>query len=430
MACSLNDLVNSQNQLIQEAALTLPHEFSKCTYSLGPIKQAVHLCLTCAVPRGICSSCSIACHTDHEQVELFPKRDFRCDCPTTAIPHTCTFHKCLREENTTNKYDHNFRGVFCRCSRPYDPKTELETMIQCISCEDWFHESCLNLRERPHPDVFPDPDPTSASPDAQGDDDDDSDASSNGLPPPLISAEDYDVFVCYECVTKINTLRRYAGTKGVIMVVRDDESGPWKAVDGDILLAASRNHTNNDLPPEVDDSESPTTFRQRFSSPPTQGEERAAKRRKISNASASCCLAPSASSIAKAIFERKPQGSRVSESPIGTGDIFLTEGWRQRWCRCDQCLPSFQAHPYLLEEEEMYEPPEDPDSGLSLEELGMRALARIPRDRAIDGIHAFNDMRDELMEYLRPFAQEGKVVEAVDVNHFFQRLLESRQTRN
>lgn len=31
--------------------------------------------------------------------------------------------------------------------------------------------------------------------------------------------------------------------------------------------------------------------------------------------------------------------------------------------------------------------------GLSLEALGMRALERIPRDRAIDGIHAFNKMK-------------------------------------
>jgi hypothetical protein len=76
-----------------------------------------------------------------------------------------------------------------------------------------------------------------------------------------------------------------------------------------------------------------------------------------------------------------------------------------------QCLPSLDGHPYLVEEEETYEPPEDPDSGahfdvmrqchvitcclkgLSLEELGMRALERLPRDRAIDGIRAFNDMR-------------------------------------
>lgn len=69
----------------------------------------------------------------------------------------------------------------------------------------------------------------------------------------------------------------------------------------------------------------------------------------------------------------------------------------------------------MLQEEETYEPPEDPDSGilpllidlasaftetlrsgLSLEELGMRALQQLPRERAIDGIMAFNAMRSVL----------------------------------
>ena len=31
--------------------------------------------------------------------------------------------------------------------------------------------------------------------------------------------------------------------------------------------------------------------------------------------------------------------------------------------------------------------------GLSLEELGIRALEHLPRDKAIDGIHAFNELR-------------------------------------
>jgi hypothetical protein len=31
--------------------------------------------------------------------------------------------------------------------------------------------------------------------------------------------------------------------------------------------------------------------------------------------------------------------------------------------------------------------------GLSLEELGMRALQKLPRERQIDGIRAFNSMR-------------------------------------
>jgi E3 ubiquitin-protein ligase UBR7 len=74
----------------------------------------------------------------------------------------------------------------------------------------------------------------------------------------------------------------------------------------------------------------------------------------------------------------------------------------------------------------------------------MRALERLPRDRAIDGIHAFNEMRsvlscyqmsifvmyilryrDGLKTFLRPFAQDGKVVNESDVREFFESLKEA-----
>jgi E3 ubiquitin-protein ligase UBR7 len=154
MSSSLTELIASQDDLVAEAALALPHSFSHCTYPLGSLRQAVYLCLTCASPRGICSgsfqllrcsyncqslilrpACSIACHTDHEQLELFPKRNFRCDCPTTALSHACTLHKTPEGTNERNSYGQNFRSLFCRCGRPYDPRTERETMIQCLACE-------------------------------------------------------------------------------------------------------------------------------------------------------------------------------------------------------------------------------------------------------------------------------------------------------
>lgn len=79
--------------------------------------------------------------------------------------------------------------------------------------------------------------------------------------------------------------------------------------------------------------------------------------------------------------------------------------------------------------------------GLSLEELGLRALERIPRDRALDGIQAFMDLRfvsisahatphvhilsplfhrDGLMQYLKPFAEQGKEVNESDIQAFFE----------
>ena len=135
MESSLISLVDAEAQLITEASEALPHQFSTCTYTMGPIRQAVYLCLTCSVPRGLCSSCSIACHTKHEQLELFPKRNFCCDCPTRSISHPCSLHLVDEEENHSNNYGQNFRGIFCRCGRPYDAKNERETMIQCLACE-------------------------------------------------------------------------------------------------------------------------------------------------------------------------------------------------------------------------------------------------------------------------------------------------------
>ena len=72
---------------------------------------------------------------DHEQVELFPKRAFRCDCPTSALSVSCHLHRALEDPNDRNVYSQNFEGKFCRCGRPYNAATEKETMLQCLACE-------------------------------------------------------------------------------------------------------------------------------------------------------------------------------------------------------------------------------------------------------------------------------------------------------
>ncbi|KZT70600.1 hypothetical protein DAEQUDRAFT_725137 [Daedalea quercina L-15889] len=425
---TLTALAEQHRALVEEAAEALPHQFSQCTYSLGPVRQAVYLCLTCAAPRGICSACSIACHTDHEQLELFPKRAFRCDCPTRALAHPCTLHAAAapEEPNAGNAYGQNFRGAFCRCARPYDVGTERETMVQCLACEDWFHESCLNLRDRPPARGST---PQREQEHADGDDGA-SDASE--LPPGLLTADDYDALICGACVRAIPTLRRYAGTPGVLMVVRDAPELPWKVI-------GREESTDEGATVEVAaEAKSEDVGGKRARSPEDAGAP-AAKRPRVSTESSASppCLAPPANSVAQEILSSSPShlenggadsDAAVGSTPLGDGDVFLTEGWRERWCRCESCLPSLQARPYLLEEEDTYEPPEDPDSGLTLEELGLRALQRLPRDRALDGIRAFNEMRDDLMNHLRPFAQEGKEVTEADIRAFFDARINGQQT--
>lgn len=141
---TIEEFFDSQEQLVKAASSALPHSFSHCTYNLGQLRQPIYLCLTCAEenpdaePAGICSACSIACHTSHEQLELFAKRDFRCDCPTARLGHPCSLPPSgnpKAELNTSNAYGPNFKRVFCRCGRPYDPHSEKETMVQCLACE-------------------------------------------------------------------------------------------------------------------------------------------------------------------------------------------------------------------------------------------------------------------------------------------------------
>lgn len=81
-------------------------------------------------------------------VELWTKRNFRCDCGNSRFGEFfCKLCPTKDVENTNNSYNHNFKGKYCTCGRPYpDPDAEeQEEMIQCIMCEDWFHEEHLGL---------------------------------------------------------------------------------------------------------------------------------------------------------------------------------------------------------------------------------------------------------------------------------------------
>lgn len=96
---------------------------------------------------GVCLACSLKCHEDHELVELYTKRNFRCDCGNPKFrSHPCQFTPNKLHLNEENIYNQNFSGLYCICQRPYpDPDvTEEDEMIQCIICEDWLHSAHLD----------------------------------------------------------------------------------------------------------------------------------------------------------------------------------------------------------------------------------------------------------------------------------------------
>lgn len=179
---TMQTLLEDSERLAEEARDIMPYDFGECSYSKGYLRQAVWSCLgrsSCwsqlysshkpemeadarrlrgkgrllrllhLVSRRHVSPLRPAGHrpltpcADHKLVELFVRRQFRCDCPTLPAPSSTSERACKLNPpalqpappNEENKYDSNFRNEFCRCGRAYDPETEAEAMLQCMGCE-------------------------------------------------------------------------------------------------------------------------------------------------------------------------------------------------------------------------------------------------------------------------------------------------------
>jgi E3 ubiquitin-protein ligase UBR7 len=287
-----------------------------------------------------------------EQIELFPKRAFTCDCPTRVGNTDCTLHKGTVAGNASNTYGQNFEAKFCRCHSAYNPKRERETMVQCVVCEDWYHESCLNLRTRPKERPSTADDPVNESDDVA---DNDSNAS-NDLPPPLLPSSTYDSLICGSCVLGNDTLRRWAGTRGVMMIVRNESNEEFTTLmeDGGVDPRWKVLTHEDDGTEIVVTSEKEEQKREREDDGHEVCgiEERAAKKPRTEIASSAMssvpdfgsgtpCTTPPINFVAQKFLNGRlgqtSPGSAAKDKSIsllGEGDIFLTEGWRERWCRC------------------------------------------------------------------------------------------------
>ncbi|KAH6601896.1 hypothetical protein BASA61_001696 [Batrachochytrium salamandrivorans] len=157
------EYLEQQEALEREAAEALPDDFSVCSFSKGYVLQKVYSCKTCAQDAGrsvgVCYGCFVSCHTTHEVVELFQRRNFRCDCGTKGLDTiACTLNDLTLSTakslqiNDGNAYNRNFEGIFCICLEAYDPEVETRTMFKCVICEDWFHDQCIG--EVPDEDTF------------------------------------------------------------------------------------------------------------------------------------------------------------------------------------------------------------------------------------------------------------------------------------
>lgn len=192
-------------------------------------RQALYACKTCAEEigiwqAGICLACSYVCHDKHELYELYTKRAFKCDCGLTSkFPgKKCSFIADKHDaDNEANSYNQNFRGKYCTCERPYpDPEDhEEDEMIQCVSCEDWFHGRHLVGH-------VPDND-------------------------------DFSEMVCHKCMSKLSFLWNYYDRDTVTKRIKRDEGEAEQANSHDASIETERASETSSDPVQAKGDDSP-----------------------------------------------------------------------------------------------------------------------------------------------------------------------------
>lgn len=473
------EFITSQLELEAEAREALPYSIDTCTKPLGSLRQILFACLTCNPaplnssdpynPAGVCYSCSVQCHGEHNLVELFNKRNFTCDCGTTRFPSTSPCSLRINAETNTkgdvhseapdskNKYNHNFRNRFCGCACDYDAYKEKGTMFQCLGLggadeggcgEDWWHPGCIvglgpnwyetmsnksssknskQKNEGPLESIAEVVEPAAIEADndgighnkietnapksdtvAQEDEEEDP-----PLPPGFPDEDDFEGFICYKCVDANPWIKRYAGTPGFLAPVFKRSAAPS---------------------PE---SDIPTKSMNLLTPPIPESRKRKSEDDEISNGSSASKRVKSeggkpAGEESKSNDNSTPATCKFKALPKaldGQMSLFFTSEFRDHLCHCSDCFPKLSKHPQLLEEEETYEPPvsEGGDGGStvgsgSIYDRGESALKNVDRVRAIEGVMAYNHLKDKLKPFFQKFAESGQAISAEDIKEHFAKI--------
>lgn len=465
------------------ARLTLSQSIENCTKDLGPLRQSVFSCLTCNPPpenpadpynaAGICYACSVQCHGEHQLVEIFTKRNFTCDCGTTRLPamSPCTLrlnpatnargNVHSEEPSANNKYNQNFRNRFCACELYYDPFEQKGTMFQCLGLgthetggcgEDWYHPGCIvglgpkwfeKIEDKkgqksvaaengPMPAISEDGEtPVNANAAPTTEDEDENEDGDLPNPPGFPKDDDFETFICFKCAEAHPWIKRYAGTPGFLLpVLRKTEGDATQQSFSDSTATDSSSKKRKAEDEEPDDSQESKRLKNSANNNENVHAETSVEvptATKTEDAASAC-------KTESALDENKTAACKydtLPSAPEGTFSIFCTESFRERFCRCAKCFPNLVAHAQLLEEEEVYEPPiseEGSENGGSthgsgsLYERGESALRNVDRVRAIEGVMAYNQLKDKLKPFFQQFAESGQAISADDIKEYFAKL--------
>ncbi|CAE6180132.1 unnamed protein product [Arabidopsis arenosa] len=399
-------------------------------------RQAIFSCITCTPDgnAGICTACCLSCHDGHELLELWTKRNFRCDCGNSKFGTlACKLLPSKDIENSENSYNHNFKGLYCTCDRPYpDPNVEEQVeMIQCCLCEDWFHEEHLGLKP--------------------------SDSVGSQIPKDEEGEPIYEDFICQNCSPVCSFLTLYPEKLWVVAKV--DSTGSANTCSE----TTESNKTHMDSEPgqpengadaeksvvgkcseKIDDSE------------PGQPEngteaEKSVVRKCSEKIDESEAGQPENSTEAEKFVVRKCSEKIDDSGPVpATGcvirtdlnlcpefekkPLFLTKNWRNILCKCEKCLEMYKQRgvSYLLDAEDTIVEYEKKAKEKRTEKLekqegeALDLLNNLDHVSKVELLHGIKDFQDEL-QGLMESAGPSKAITAADIEQMFSKLKNKRR---
>lgn len=395
---SIQEYLKEVEEQELEADLVLGGDEGKeCTYNKGYMKrQAIFSCLTCTPDgnAGVCTACSLSCHDGHEIVELWTKRNFRCDCGNSKFgDFVCKLFSNKDVENSNNSYNHNFKGSYCICNRPYpDPDVEEQVeMIQCCMCEDWFHEEHLGLSSV---DEIPR--------DEEGE--------------PL-----YEDFICSACSAVCSFLSQYPLSIGAVGRHSDSSLDVSNKNDApEQILSASTSVKHDDVNPHDSANVDLTVAIHKsegFASELPEKNSSSSKSIKDNNQTDSCVLGTSSASM---IVENKP--------------MFLSKNWRVALCRCETCIKNYKLKniSFLLDEEDSIAEYEKmakkkrEEKLLQQEGAESKLFDNLGHVEKIEILNGIADMKDEIRTFLESF-DSSKPITSADIHQVFENLAKKRR---
>ncbi|KAG9448287.1 hypothetical protein H6P81_014415 [Aristolochia fimbriata] len=386
-----------------EADLVLGGDEGKeCTYSKGYMRrQALFSCLTCTPNgnAGVCTACCLSCHDGHEIIELWTKRNFRCDCGNSKFQEfSCKLYADKEPENTGNNYNQNFKGSYCTCFCPYpDPNAEEQVeMIQCCICEDWFHESHLGLE------------------------------ASEEIPRDEEGEPLYEDFICQDCAMTCSFLKLYPRTIWASATQSNGSTIHTKEENlSEHVSAASASSVNIQADacslqiPKLD-PETSLSIQNVPLEEDTNISSDVVCCHAVANSDITCILGMDLSVASPVLEKKKP--------------MFLAKSWRDLLCRCKTCVGVYaqKGIGYLIDKEDSLEEYEKvaklkrEENIQKQEGVALNLFDNLDHVAKIEILSGIADMKNEFKSFLESHDTSNPITSA-DVRQVFDNLAKKRQ---